>query len=74
MALSNAERQRRWRARRDALAKQSPSELTRQLRDLDLRSLSAGERARLVKELSELAAAYRQYAAAVMRVVRGLRS
>jgi membrane protein involved in colicin uptake len=74
MALSNAERQRRWRARRDALAKQLPSELTRRLRDLDKRRLSAGERARLAEELSELAAAYRRYAAAVMRVVRGLRS
>ena len=74
MGLSNAERQRRWRARRDALAKQSPFELARRLRDLDKRKLSADERARLAKELSELAAAYRRHAAAVMRVARGLRS
>jgi len=74
MGLSNAERQRRWRARRDALAKQSPFELARRLRDLDKRKLSADERARMAKELSELAAAYRRHAAAVMRVVRGLRS
>jgi hypothetical protein len=74
MALSNAERQQRWRARRNALAKQSPSEVMRRLRDLDKRKLSADERARLAKELSELAAAYRQYAAAMMRVARGLRS
>jgi hypothetical protein len=66
MGLSNAERQARWREKRNALAEQSPSELVRRLRDLDKRKLS--------KELSELAAAYRQYAAALMRVVRGLRS
>jgi hypothetical protein len=41
---------------------------------LDKRKLSADGRARMAKELSELAAAYRRHAAAVMRVVRGLRS
>jgi hypothetical protein len=73
--LSNAQRQARWREKRNALARGNPLAIAQ---EFDARAkrqtpLSAAERAALARELEAAAAAWRRNAAKAMRVVRDLR-